>query len=343
MTGRGIVSILACLAAGSVALTVQARQDQPLQVFRSATNAVSVDVTVQDRSRRPITRLTAADFEVFDNQVKQEIAEVGYARLPIDVTVALDVSYSVNGLMLERLRRGVVQLMSDFTAEDRLRLLLFNSKVARTLDFTSNASAVEAAIRRATAGGGTALLDSVSVSLVTPSAPDRRQLLVVFTDGLDSTSTTTPPMLASVALRSRAAVVFVLPANPSFGTTIGGTGTSLSPYGVTNPNTFLSSTNTLPARNASDAASAAARAGKAPTRPLDTLFLNVAASTGGDIVTTIATSDLTQVFRRILAEFRSAYVLRYNVRGSDLAGYHTLEVKVKRDGAIVNARRGYWY
>src|SRR6185436_10780661 len=144
MTRSGIVAMLSAVVAGTAALNLDARRAQELQVFRSTANAVSVDVTVQDSGRRPITRLTAADFEVLDNGVKQEIGEIGYARLPIDVTVALDVSYSVNGLMLERLRRGVVQLMSDFGAEDRLRLLLFNSKVARTLDFTSNASSVEA-------------------------------------------------------------------------------------------------------------------------------------------------------------------------------------------------------
>lgn len=53
------------------------------------------------------------------------------------------------------------------------------------------------------------------------------------------------------------------------------------------------------------------------------------------------TADLTSTFRGILDAFRSAYVLYFNATGVDRAGYHTLEVKVKRDGAIVQARRGY--
>jgi hypothetical protein len=106
---------------------------------------------------------------------------------------------------------------------------------------------------------------------------------------------------------------------------------------------ILSGTNTLASDNARTAALAAARAAAMPARPLDPLFKTIAASTGGAIVATNATTDLTTLFRTILAEFRAAYVIRYNVRGSELAGYHTIEVKVKRDGAIVNARRGYWY
>ena len=47
------------------------------------------------------------------------------------------------------------------------------------------------------------------------------------------------------------------------------------------------------------------------------------------------------VFRQILEEFRSAYVLLYDAKGVE-RGYHELEVKVKRDGVTVSSRRGYW-
>jgi VWFA-related protein len=339
MTRVALVRMCLILAAG---VTLAAGVDQQLQVFRATANAVSVDATVQDRNRRPVTGLTAADFEIHDNSVLQQISDVGYARLPIDVTVALDVSYSVNGLMLERLRRGVVQLMNDFGRDDRLRLILFNSRIARTVDFTNRTADVEAAIVGAAAGGGTSLLDSISVAMVNASPADRRQLLVVFSDGLDSTSTTTPAMLSSVALRSRAAVVLVVPANSGMAAV---TAAGLTPGPTTGAlkDSILNSTNTLSGDNARAAAAAAARVAMTPSRPLDPLFRAIAASTGGVIVPTMPTSDLTVLFRRILADFRSAYVITYDVRGSDLAGYHTLEVKVKREGAIVNARRGYWY
>ena len=49
------------------------------------------------RDRRPVTGLKAADFELLDNGVPQEITEVAYERLPIDVTFLLDVSASVTG------------------------------------------------------------------------------------------------------------------------------------------------------------------------------------------------------------------------------------------------------
>jgi len=325
------------LSSGILTSITIAGQEQ-LPVFRSAANAVSIDATVQDRSRRPIAGLTAADFEILDNGVRQEIAELSYARLPIDVTVALDVSYSVNGLMLERLRRGITQLMADFGAGDRLKLLLFNSRISRSVDFTTETAKVEAAIRGAVAGGGTALLDAVSVAVTQAADSDRRQLLMVFTDGIDSTSTTPPSVLTSVVLRSRAALTFVLPATAALGTS-----TFVPPVPTvqsTGTNSILNGYNTLAAANARQQAFNAAAV--APPRALDPVFRNLAGLTGGNVVATTAASDLTALFRQILSEFRSAYVLRYHVKDPAVAGYHVIDVKVKRDGAIVNARRGYW-
>lgn len=330
--GVALRASFAVLALALLPPDLGANQESPqLQVFRSAANAVSVDVSVQNRNRRPLTGLTAADFEVLDNGVPQDITDVSYGRLPIDVTIALDVSYSVNGLMLARLRRGVSDLMRDLSQQDRLKLMLFNSRVARSVDFTNDSKRVEEAIQAAAAGGGTSLLDAISVSLFSTAPSDRRHLLVVFTDGSDSTSTTTPAMLSSVALRSRTSIALVLP-----GTAVQSTASAANPYVA---NAILSPVNTLAQANARAAATTLV----ASTRPLDKLFSTLVDTTGGAIVPTTATSDLSVVFRQILSTFRSTYVLLYNARGVDARGYHTLEVKVKREGAIVNSRRGYWY
>jgi len=317
------------VAAVIVAAGVSARMQEP-QVFRSGTNAVAVDVTVRDRGRRTVMGLTAADFTVTDNGVPQEIASVSFGQLPIDVTVALDVSYSVTGLMLERLRAGVVQLMSDLTQQDRLKLMLFNSRVTRTVDFTTDAAAVEAAIRTAVAGGGTSLLDTISVSLLTPAPPDRRQLLVVFCDGSDSTSTTTPGMLTSIALRSHTTIAVVMP----------GTATMVNAQ----PSARLSNSSVLTAGTTLNPVGAAPYMSfVGPPRPLESLFSTLATATGGAVVPAPANANLSAVFRSILRDFRSAYVLHYSVRGVDPSGYHTLEVKVNRKDVEVIARRGYWY
>jgi VWFA-related protein len=214
--------------------------------------------------------------------------------------------------MLERLRRGVVQLMRDLGKEDRLKLMLFNMQAARSVDFTTDEALIERAIKSATAGGGTSLLDTISVSLVSQSQPDRRHLIVFFTDGRDSISVTTPDTLTTVAQRTRATLTFVLPAAPIVVTSRGAGAATTS----------ITSMNLGVGRG-------------------QEIYASLAKETGGSVLPVSPLTDLTATFRGILEGFRSTYVLYYNATGIERGGYHTLEVKVKREGAVVQARRGY--
>ena len=93
---------LAVAAAGLAAAplggsqTTTAPAQDPAPVFRAGADLVTVEASVR-RDRRAVVGLTAADFELLDNGVAQEISDVTYEKLPIDVTVVLDVSSSVTG------------------------------------------------------------------------------------------------------------------------------------------------------------------------------------------------------------------------------------------------------
>ena len=292
-------------------------QDPPRQVFRSGASAVVVDVSVRDRSRRPVTGLNAADFQVFDNGVLQQVDAVSYGKMPIDVTIALDVSYSVTGALLDRLRQGVVQLMRDLGPDDRLRLLLFNMRVTRVTPFTREVRLVETVLRAAKAGGGTALLDAISVALVSASSADRRQLVVFFTDGSDSSSTTTAETLVAVAQRTRATLTFVVPGR------------------VSSPIIVSSSRPDAKVLLPTPTVTRVGFLGNA-------ILAKLAAETGGTILPAGPSVDLSATFRRVLGEFRSAYVLYYTARGVPAGGYHEIEVKTTREQSTILARRGYF-
>ena len=306
-----VIAIAVSVFAGSKDPAAQVQQPP---TFRATTAAVMVDATVTDRTGRPVTGLLASDFELLDNDVAQQVHEISYGKLPIDVTVALDVSHSVSGSLIERLRRAVIQLVDDLGAQDRLRLLLFNMRVTRTVDYTTDTRAIERAIRATTAGGGTALLDAISVALVTAAPADRRQLAVFFTDGSDSSSTTPPDVLTTVAQRTRATLAFVVPTTTS---------TSMTGFFPTTPG-MISMPATTTVRFANQQ-----------------LLTALARETGGAILPVGSGTNLSSAFRSVLSAFRSTYVLYYTPRGVDRAGYHRLEVKVKREGARVQARRGY--
>ena len=308
---RGVA--LALLVSAATLVPGAGAQDPPqVPTFRSKTAGVMVDVTVRDKLRRAITDLTPGDFLLTDNGVPQQVHDISYGKLPIDITVGLDISFSVSGNLLDRLRQAVVQLMGDLGKDDRLRLVLFNNRVTRTMDFTRDVKAVERAVRAASAGGGTSFKDAISVTLVSEGPPDRRQLAVFFTDGSDSTSTTPDEMLTAVARRTRATMAFVIP--------------STSPAFTFNSNTTLPAVTTVTGTQS-----------RVPP-----LVRSLAEETGGTIFPVGGSTNLSSAFKTVLNDFRSAYVLYFTPLGVERLGYHRIEVKVKRDDAVVVARRGYF-
>jgi VWFA-related protein len=292
------------IAGAAVAFTLAAMPAQaqdPAPVFRAGTDVVSVEVSVR-RDRRAIVGLKAADFELLDNGVRQDISEVSYEQLPIDVTVLLDVSASVTGSALDELRRALRQLRADLGKQDRLRLLTFNMRVKRVVDFTDPSPAADAALASLAGSGSSAIFDSLAVALVSPTTAGRRQLIVLFSDGQDSSSVTDLETLLDVARRSTPTVAVVL-ASPSLQRTA----------------SLLRHTQ----KSVGDVAQ------------------QVAADTGGFVATIAPGENLTSTFRRVLEQFRASYVLYFTPRGVDAKGTHTLEVRVKREKVEVRSRRAY--
>ena len=283
----------------------QVQQQEPSPTFRTSADVVRIDAAVR-RDKRPVTGLTADDFEVLDNGVPQQVSDLSYERLPIDVTIVLDVSASVTGAVLDQLRLAIHQLKGDLTTRDRLKLVAFNMRVRRLSDFAAPAAATDEAFASLTGRGSSAIFDSLAVSLATPSPEGRRHLIVLFSDGQDSSSITDPDALFDVARRTTPTVAVVLASSVP-----------------TNPVSMFSRS--------------------ADRRPISIarMYDQLGRETGGQVVSLTAGDNLTSTFRRVLAEFRASYVLYYTPRGVDRSGTHTLDVRVKREGTEVRARRGY--
>ena len=162
-------------------------QQPPTVTFRAGADVVAVEAAVR-RDKRPVTGLKTGDFELLDNGVPQQISDLSYERLPIDVTVVLDVSASVTGPVLDQLRQSVRQLKADLGPRDRLKLVAFNMQVRRLADFEAPAAATDTAFASLSGRGSSAVFDSVAVQLAAPMLEGRRHLIVLFTDGQDSSS-----------------------------------------------------------------------------------------------------------------------------------------------------------
>jgi len=278
----GVVGLLVvCIA------VVEARQTP---AFSATADLVTVGVSVR-RGGRPVRDLGLEDFTLTDNDRPQALASISYERQPIDLTVVLDVSGSVTGPVLQQLRGAVADVRRSLQAQDRLRLMTFSTRVRQVVDFDAAPGAVDAAFASVVPGGGSAVLDALAVALASGGRPDRRQLIILFSDGRDSNSVSMPDPLLAVARATTPTVSVVL---------------------------------ATPARV-----------------PSDRIYVEVAAETGGTVVSLLPTDNLGDSLRGALDQFRSSYVLTYVPIGVERAGVHRLDVRVNQPGLDVRARRGY--
>ncbi len=200
---RGVAVCALMVAAISAAATPA---QQP--VFRSTVEGITVSVSVR-QGDKSIAGLTAADFELLDNGVAQTISAFSVETQPIDVTLLLDLSRSVAGRRLERLKFGVIEMAELLRKEDRLRLISVQHELRLVFPFQPGGTKPN--VESVTAFGGTALYDGLAAAMMRPTEPDRRHFIVAYTDGIDTISFLDLDTVRDVAGSTDAVVQILVP------------------------------------------------------------------------------------------------------------------------------------
>ena len=176
--------------------------------FSSRVEAVRVDVLVT-RDGKPVRGLGSADFDVFDNGVRQQVDLASFEQLPLNVVLTLDMSDSVVGERLANLRAAGQGLLGKLRNGDRAALVTFNQSVVLRADLTADLSRVRVALDRADSSGNTAVVDASYTGLMLGESDVGRALVIVFSDGLDTSSWLTPATVLEIAKRTDAVLYAV--------------------------------------------------------------------------------------------------------------------------------------
>jgi VWFA-related protein len=111
-------------------------------------------------------------------------------------------SDSVAGERLDNLRAAGYALLNGLKKEDQAALVTFRREVTLDADLTSNARTVREALDEAEPAGDTALVDGSYAAMVVGESDVGRALLIVFSDGLDTSSWLLPDSVLETAKRS---------------------------------------------------------------------------------------------------------------------------------------------
>ena len=191
-----LVAVSAAVLLGSV---VAQSAQQP--TFSAKRESVRVDALVTDRGK-VVTGLGAGDFEVRDNGVLQTVDLVSFQQIPLNVFLAFDVSASVSGQRLKHLQTAGHTVLDRLATEDRTALLTFSHAVLLREGLTGATARVREALTDVQPLGDTALVDGAYATLMLDPQDGGRNLLLVFSDGLDTASWLTPERVLDSAKRS---------------------------------------------------------------------------------------------------------------------------------------------
>jgi len=208
-----------CLAAPALA------QDTTIRVN---VRLVRMLVTVKDANGALIGSLNKSDFTVFDNGVQQEVAVFErQTEQPLSVALMLDTSASVNIELryeLDSAAKFLKALISEGNPEDTAALYSFDWQTTLMKGFTRRFALLEQALRQVRASGGTSLYDAIY--LVSRQLEDRdgRHVMVIVTDGGDTTSSKDFHEALESIQRADAIMypIVVIPIKNSAGRNIGG-------------------------------------------------------------------------------------------------------------------------
>ncbi len=166
----------------------------PQQTFRAGVSLVRVPVVVTARDGALVRGLTKDDFQVTEDGKTQSIqfftagpGMAGAERVPLHVGLLLDVSESMQA-DLAQAGTAAVRFVNALEEADDVTLVDFDTEVRVARFMPNQYERLFERVRSRKAGGNTALYDAIAMYLRSVSPQEGQKVLLLYTDGGDSTS-----------------------------------------------------------------------------------------------------------------------------------------------------------
>jgi Ca-activated chloride channel homolog len=189
---RALALSLSALLATGLLVCAQVAGGGEDATIRVNVRLVRILATVKDRAGALVGALQKDDFEVRDNGALQQIAVFErQTDQPLSVGVLIDTSGSTaKDLKYETdsVMRFVRALLREGNPADAVGLYSFNWQVVKQNGFTRNAAAIEHSLRQLRGEAGTSLYDAILLAARDIEDREGRKILIVVTDGGDTTS-----------------------------------------------------------------------------------------------------------------------------------------------------------
>lgn len=322
--------------------------------IRLDTTLVTVPVSVIDRDGKFVPFLKKSDFTIFEDDMRQEIENFESVEVPFNVVLMMDTSNSTQ-FKLEDIQAAAVSFVRQLRPDDRVMVVSFDSQVRIICGFTSDRYELRDAIFRTRPGGSTKLYEAVDMVVERLEEVQGRKAIVLFTDGVDTTSKRNIATAESTLEMAEESGALVYPIRYDTEESLRRGRNRGYPGGV--PPII-----NIPMPRG--------RSGRFPRWPFDNLIMNqfpgqwpqgrvpgtnsddyrvgavylqdLADRSGGRLYYAESLGNVSSSFTQIAEELRHQYVVGYYPTNSAKDGsYRSVKVRVNEPGLVVRARKGY--
>lgn len=326
--------------------TVEATADQtPLddaETIRVDTELVTVPVKIYDRSNRLVSGLTKENFQIYEDNVAQEIAYFSNEEQPFTVALVLDMSYS-STFKIAEIQNAAMAFVAQLREKDRVMVVSFDEQVHLLCNPTSDRQVMRAAIKRTSVASGTSLYDAVDLVINERFKKTAgRKAIVLFTDGVDTTSRRAYALNNLSDALELDALIYPI----QYDTFNDVQAMKNKPVIVQQPPTSTGSRFPFPLpappSNAPVGTPGTEGTSAEDYRKADEYLNDMATRTAGRIYKAGTTADLALAFSRIAAELREFYSLGYYPKIQSKEGKRRkIKVRVNQPRVAVRARDDY--
>jgi Ca-activated chloride channel family protein len=168
-------------------------QDEGGVLVKDQSNLVTLDVSVLDKNNKFIKGLAQGKFQVFEDQIQQKIEFFSQEQVPISYGIVVDTSGSMRKRLATVIKAAKTLISLSKPGDEVFIVDMKDTQNIELLeDFTTSLQDANDALDNMVAGGGTALLDGITVAgEYARKGSNRRKAILVISDGDERDSTYT--------------------------------------------------------------------------------------------------------------------------------------------------------
>ncbi len=340
--------------------TEPADQSQQAPLYKlgpTVVTNVTTPVTVFDSSGQLVYDLEKDEFEIFDSGQQQNIVGFDTEIDHLSLVIVVETNDTTDPFLDSLRPLGSLFSSLVMGPQGEVALLTYSDRVNRVLDFTSDGDKLDTALRGLHGRGGGMHGDDAIIyglNMLNDKPKSDRKVMIIFSDGISLGSKMNRSEIVKGAMNSNITIYSMEfspekglwkrePKDPSPDLVNESVARSMPPNSAPTPTNEDNTWDTAGA-DGINIMSILLGIGEAAKKPIfkDSMTY-FARYSGGQSYTKWGKDTVQRTLTTIATEIHSQYEISYSPTKPIALGFHPIKVEVRRPGAKVRARAGWFY